>query len=298
MGLPIGPLTILAKFDAVACGGEFVDRFPKPDALEYRQHTMWPYSPAGEYSDDTQFTLAVAEWMLDGNRPAVLEDFLVNTWQRDPRGGSPRMQAAFEEAIGTGKPFSECLGVKTDGSGAAMRASLFGLRAWPMESVLQYSALQAKLTHSGDGVLAAQAAALMVWLTAWGDCPKEELGMRIASILNDSRFHVMFRPPKPSNKGMDCVIAALWALRESSTLTQIMQHVLDMGGDTDTVAVIAAGAAWMSPQWKHDLDYKWWFKLENGPYGRAYLRKIELELLGTQMFKHPKTGEPLRLRTE
>lgn len=270
-----GPLVAIAFADAYGCGGEFQPTFNKMASLNYRQHTMWPHLPAGYYSDDTLFTLALVEAILADQR---YEDWLVKGYRRDcNRGCSPNMRDIMKASFKTGRLQ---VAKKGDTAGAAMRSTIFGL--WPdVKTVLDYTTMQAELTHAGDGVLAAQATALMAYFMR-ARCKKEVLRRTLYKVLGDERFDPKNRgtkPVKPGNKGMECVLAALWLLETSHTLSQILLGAINLGGDCDTVAVIAMGAAWASEEYFHDLPMEMWTGLENGRYGRDYLRDVEDRLL-------------------
>ncbi len=291
----MGPLTGPAIFDALMCKVEFVAAFPRPrdGLLTYGQHTMWPHARAGCYSDDVQMKLGVGEWMLSLTKDVTeLPSFLVNAYVRDPRGGSPKMLDAIHRSVSPGVSLEECLGEKTEGSGATMRASLFGYASSEAE-VIRLAGEQAELTHRGDGVLAAQAAALMVYLMK-ESCDPKDLGRLLAERLGDSRFVLKEKPKGRSNKGMDCVLMALWVLQAAETLSDIAYMILDHGADSDTIGVIAMSAAWFREDYKHDLPWNLWWDLEDGPYGRSYLRRVEMGLLDSGLLTQH--GMPMRLR--
>lgn len=290
---PIGPLTAVAIADAVGSGHEFVDRFPKRDGLRYKQHTMWPYAEAGNVSDDTHQHETVMQWMMDGGRSYTLEKALIRNFAERPHGGSPRMEAAFLGAIGVGgMGLGSFLSAKTDGSGAAMRGGVLGLRGYNDSVLMENAKMQAEITHSGDGIVAAQAAALLVKYLAHEDLDKVLLGSQLADVLQDDRFAVTSRPKKPGNKGVECVLSAIWILQNVGTLTELLQAAIDGGGDTDTVGVIAMAAAWSSQQYIHDLHWDLWFGLKD----RDRLRAVELRWLEKGFFIVKRTGAHRGLR--
>jgi hypothetical protein len=84
---------------------------------------------------------------------------------------------------------------------------------------------------------------------------------------------------KPGNKGWDCFMAALQCIEQADSLYDLLLRCISLGGDTDTVASIALGCAWNCRELANDLPPYLWCELEDGAYGRSYLRKVELEYL-------------------
>jgi hypothetical protein len=72
-------------------------------------------------------------------------------------------------------------------------------------------------------------------------------------------------------KGVDCVHAAITAVIDGSSLRDVMQRAVRFGGDVDTVATIAMGAAACCPDLANDLPNVLYQRLEDGAYGRTYL---------------------------
>lgn len=279
MTLILGDLTACGATDALECGVEFQPTYPKVGLFDgFQTHTMPPRAQGGSYSDDTQYKLAVAEWYLeDGEDASRVKDYITRAYIRDPRGGSPRMEAYFN-ALASGK---EAVLEPTDGSGAAMRAGLFGLMDVPLETMLAMVEAQSAFSHNAEGTLAAKAAALMVRLMREYTLEKDGSAKDWLSVGISEELKVEFLPSdkRPSNKGIACVRAALYAMQQARTLRELLQVIADMGGDTDTVGVIAMSAAWFSPEFRNDLPDFMWHTMENGIYGRGYLRQVELRVL-------------------
>ncbi len=234
----------------------------------------------GRYTDDTQMSIAVAEAILSGEpwTPALLADCFVNAFRRDPRKGYARNFQAFLEATETGAQFLETIRPDSDKSGAAMRAIPCGVFSTVAE-VIEKTTLQAKLTHdTPDGIAAAQAAALMSHYFLFKLGPKSEVG---AFLVTHVPAHPWNEPwqGKVGSKGWMSVWAAVSAVTAHDTLTDILRACIAYGGDVDTVATIALGAAASSSEVKHDLPDALIFGLENGTYGRDYLAGLNEKLL-------------------
>ncbi len=278
-----------AIFDAVGSGWEFLPAFKKHGVLDrYYEHTMWPRTKAGHYSDDTQHLLAMAEAILamdspytidDDTAKALFEKHLVAAYVRDIRGGSPRMEEAFVAAMEEGSDRLErFVTVKTAGSGAAMRASVFGLLE-DVANILRLVGIQGSITHQGTAIVAAKIAALMTYCGRYGTHP-QDLRVAIADMYPAAGVYLSDSyDGKAPRSGIQCVLAALCAVEKHESMSAILQHIMDMGGDTDTVAVIAFGHLLYSRYHFNDLPFHLFENLENGRFGRGYLRETDITLI-------------------
>lgn len=62
-------------------------------------------------------------------------------------------------------------------------------------------------------------------------------------------------------------------------MSALLRECVAFGGDVDTVAAIALGAASNSAEIIHDLPQHLIDTLENGPYGRDYIVELDRKLL-------------------
>lgn len=281
-GFPIGPLTAPAIADAFACRFEFAHPMRR-DVLDrdvrYGDHTMWPFLPAGHYSDDTQRLMVLGELMLKGYAEVSAEEVgraLAHAYACDPRGYSKRMLRAYARAVETGESLCDLLPAKGDSAGGAMGASLAGLYG-DLDFALHFAKVQAEATHGGDGVLAAQITAAMAHF-ARKSAPRQDLRRELMQLWPDDPRLKEPLTGKPGNKGMPCVIAALNCLENATSLLDLLLRCVELSGDTDTVASIAMGAGWWCKDLPNDLPHRLWYGLEDGPYGRSHLRRLELQL--------------------
>lgn len=245
----------------------------------YARHPTLGLVP-GSYTDDTQMSIAVAEVLLDEpswSRDAFAERF-VRVFKRDPRAGYARAFQKFLESIPDGPAFLREIRADSDKSGAAMRACPIGL----LESigrVVEVATLQARVTHdTRDGIDAAVAAALSAHFFAYRLGPPEELGAFLVEHVAgawDAEW-----VGEVGQKGWMSVRAAVTAIGRNRSLASLLRQCVDFGGDVDTVAAIALGAASMSEHYAHDLPEALVNGLENGPFGRDFLRSLDRRLLG------------------
>lgn len=147
-----------------------------PDGVwDFEPWSGWRSGPVGTYTDDTQLTIVVAEWLLDAafecaEKPLSAEDLAgrVIEWGRTGRG----IGHATSEALRNyeqGLPWWRA-GVPSAGNGAAMRAAPYGLRfAGQPDPLRAAAALGSAPTHadiSAVGSAIVQAAAVNLCLSA------------------------------------------------------------------------------------------------------------------------------------
>jgi len=262
------------------------------DLTTYIQHQKWAELKPGHYTDDTQMALAIAEHMLTNDVwsvPALATRFVVG-FHRDPRAGYAGHFYDFLKKTDTGGAFVDNIRPHSDKSGGAMRAFPLGFLSATRE-VRDLAMFQASLTHAThDGMMAAAAAALMFHHRY------HRIGDKFAlpdflSDMTGCRFTGKWKG-KVSSSGLDCVKAALAALIDNDSMGDVLKACVAFTGDVDTVAAIAMPSAavcndtadWF-PQWLVD-------RLENGTYGREFIRSMDEKLLA----KYPtrfKTKEEL-----
>ena len=274
-------LVELAIGDAYGAGFEYVaDRIVREQnhLSAYIQHPRHRIRP-GCYTDDTQMSLAVAEAIVSGEpwTPENLAQRFVAAFKRDPREGYAGSFYSFLQEVEDGADFLARIRPESDKSGAAMRACPIGVYH-PVAEVVHRSTVQAALTHNTPGgIHAAVAAALMTHYFLYRLGPKADLG----------RFLIAQVPGpwaepwrgKVGAKGVESVQAAVSAVMAHDSLSELLRACVALTGDVDTVATIALAAASCSEEVAQDLPAPLVAGLENGPYGRDYLRDLDARLM-------------------
>jgi ADP-ribosylglycohydrolase len=274
-------LVELAIGDAYGAGFEYAsDRVVREcnDLSRYIRHPKHPIAP-GQYTDDTQMSIAIAEAIVDEDpwTPLALATRFVAAFRRDPREGYAGRFFAFLQEVRDGAEFIAKIQPQSDKSGAAMRACPIGVFPSVAE-VVDRCTTQAKLTHdTPDGIAAAVAAALTAHYFLYRVGPRSELPEFL-------RSHVAgpWETPwtvKVGAQGMMSVRAAITALVAHDSLTSLLRACIAYTGDVDTVATIALGAAAGSAEYEQDLPGHLYAGLEDGPYGRAFLEALDARLL-------------------
>ena len=273
-------LVELAIGDAYGAAFEYVprrhiDRFNT--LAGYARHPRHALEP-GSYTDDTQMSIAVAEVLAfgrDWSRAAFAERFVL-AFKRDPREGYARGFYQFLQEVRDGADFLRRIRNDSDKSGGAMRACPVGLLDTPGR-VADLAEQQAAVTHdTPDGVAAAVAAALSTHYFAYDLGPPDELPRFLAESL-DERWAVAWAG-EVGPKGWMSVRAAVTALARNHSLASLLKDCVDFGGDVDTVAAIALGAASTSRDYARDLPAALYDGLESGPYGRPFLAELDQAL--------------------
>lgn len=271
----------LAVGDAYGAGFEYVNQqlIRQFNTLEkYTKHPRHSIRP-GNYTDDTQMTLAIAESMVSGEdwTPQNLARRFVDVFKRDPREGYASSFHAFLRQIKDGDEFLEKIIPNSDKSGAAMRAIPIGI--FPtISEVIEKSRIQSAITHNTpDGINAGIAAALMAHYFLYDFGAKRDLGKFIEAHV-EGEWADTWRG-KVRTKGWMSVKAAITAVQAHDRMSDMLKACIDYAGDVDTVATIALGAASASKEVEQDLPEHLIAALENKTYGRDYLVALDRQLL-------------------
>lgn len=272
-------LIFLGIGDAYGAGFEYAPAElvrERNDLSGYIQHPRHLGIKPGMYTDDTQMSLAVAEALLQHERPSRLQwaEHFVKAFQRDRREGYAQRFYDFLLTVRDGADFLQRIKPHSDKSGAAMRALPVGFLATP-EFVMQVSAEQARLTHdTPDGIRSAQAVAMAAHHLLKG-----------GSLLGLQGFVQHHVPAdwfewrgKVGAAGMDSARAALTALVRHRSMAPLLKACVAYTGDVDTVAALALGLAACCPEYERNLPEALLRDLENGPYGKGYLQELDLAL--------------------
>ena len=176
-----------------------------------------------------------------------------------------------------GEQFLRNIRPTSEKSGAAMRAAPIGI--YPTLSlVIERCTIQAALTHNTpNGINAAVVAALMTHYFLYNLGPKKELG-----IFLEEHVRGHWATPwtgKVKSQGWMSVQAAVTALLRSDTMRELLKTCIQFSGDVDTVAAIALAAGSCSTEIAQDLPVHLIDALENGQYGRDYIRLLDTQLM-------------------
>ncbi len=267
----------IAIGDAYGAGFEFsdADKIARlNDGLRYSAHDLGEIAP-GRYTDDTQMSVAVAEALLSGHPldEATFAQAFVGAFLRDPRPGYAK---GFQALLADCRNGTELLGrIRADSTrnGAAMRSIPLGLLA-DEQCVSAAATANAKVTHdTTEGILSSRCIALAAHGLAYGKTRLETLEHFLAPHVSIS-WPIMAAGPVECD-GLLTVKAAFSTLCAHRSMAKLLKACVALGGDTDSTAAIALGLASLSIEYTNDLPESLHSTLENGAYGRDFLRALD-----------------------
>ena len=273
-------LVELAVGDAYGAGFEYVSAsiLKHNNLSRYIQHPKHNTRP-GQYTDDTQMSLAIAEAIVeeDAWTPESLANRFVEVFHRDPRKGYASGFYDFLQQTHTGQEFLNTIRPNSDKSGAAMRAGPIGIFS-SLDEVMEKATIQAKITHDTPaGIAAAQAAALMTHYFLYNLGQKSALGDFLDTHIPEYQWTKTWQG-QVGAQGWMSVRAAITAVSQNTSMSQVLLDSVNFGGDVDTVATMALAAASCSHEISQDLPQDLLDRLENGEYGRDYIYKLDARL--------------------
>lgn len=253
---------------------DYVERLNTGDA--YYPNPAFPLIGNGNYTDDTQMSIAVYETVRSRvMTPEAFARAFFDAFKRDPRPGYSRH---FTKVLYEAQSVEDMLaGIKSGstGSGAAMRSIPLGLLDTP-EEVIEIATLQAKITHDSEiGIKSSLAIALASHYLRTGQ-PLCNLGKYLVKHVGAIDWRSPWTGEVP-NGGIEVAHAAITALRASASLKDVLRTAVAFTGDVDSVAALALGLASLGGIHKRDLPVALHDGLENGPYGRDTLLRMDRE---------------------
>jgi ADP-ribosyl-[dinitrogen reductase] hydrolase len=281
------PLMLLriAQGDAYGMAVEYIKPESEPirqRALKfgYGRHPVHKLEP-GQYTDDTQMSIAVAEVLL--GKEQSTEDFanaFVRCFKRDPRAGYARGFQGLLESVSDGDELRRTIENDSDKNGAAMRAVPIGVLPKPAD-VVDVAERQAKITHDTiGGIRSAVLVALMSHYALYEHEP-------FADFPSWSNEHAKVvpgvwsgGPVQGPGVGLATADAVFTLVSTQQSLLKIAETAIRWGGDVDSVLAIAWGIA--SSRMKNvDGELPAFFErdLEDGSYGRRFLVGLGTRLM-------------------
>ncbi|WP_245160545.1 ADP-ribosylglycohydrolase family protein [Blastococcus sp. CT_GayMR20] len=241
--------------------GQFSARFPVPargSKPEMCGGGSLGWEP-GEFTDDTQMALLVAESLIEND--GLDEGHLFDRFRRWAEAGPPDIGNQTGAVLGSGRPWDVAAAEHFEetghaaGNGSLMRTtpaaiwfSRFGTEA-TMDAARRISALTHGDPAAGEGCAIFHE--LMRVALDGGD-PLAAVGTALELVLPEhrERWATVLAPdwtPSDATESNGAVWPtlgqAVWALRHGRDFAEVMRQVIDLGGDTDTVAAVAGGLA-------------------------------------------------------
>lgn len=213
----------------------------------------------GEFTDDTQMAIALAEAILaengDFNPKRVWDHFVAWSTQATDIGNTTRRALAGSDYRTAAKDAHDSMGV-SGGNGSVMRIAPIGIAGvrWGQEKTKQIAFAQSELTHFDPfaGLSAYIAAEMIRQLILDGNI-KDSL-KHIATQVDDAQratFDELFVAPwhpddwsdKSNGYSILCLAQAVWAVRTTNSFEDAIVAAVNLGDDADTVAAVTGAIA-------------------------------------------------------
>ncbi|MGY1703532.1 ADP-ribosylglycohydrolase family protein [Geodermatophilus sp. SYSU D00697] len=241
--------------------GAFSARFPGPARgarTEMCGGGSLGWEP-GEFTDDTQMALLVATSLVergDLDEADVFDRF--RTWAQ---AGPPDVGVQTRAVLASGRPWDVAAAEhfrrtgRAAGNGSLMRATPTAVRfahegrAATMDAARRISALTHGDPSTGEGCAVFHE---LVRVALDGGDPLAAIPSALEHVVPEhrERFATVLAPdwtPEDATESNGAVWPtlgqAVWALRRGRDFAEVLRLVIDLGGDTDTVAAVAGGLA-------------------------------------------------------
>ncbi|ADI91574.1 ADP-ribosylglycohydrolase family protein [Acinetobacter oleivorans] len=273
-------LTEIAIADAYGAGFEFCseDKIISQNNLDlYSKHEL--YDILGKYTDDTQMSIAIVEFILSGqewNKENIASKF-IECFKRDVRLGYSEGFFNLLSKVESSKDLLELIIPTSERNGAAMRSVPIGFLK-NKEDVIALAKLQAQVTH--DSPIGIQSSCAIALAAYFGTRQKGSIS-DLESFLESEQYGNWDYNWKDrvSLNAYDTVSAALTCLLKHSCLSELLKSCINLGGDTDSVAAIAVGLATCFREYKKDLPIQLYNNLNEDRYGISFLLDLESKFL-------------------
>jgi ADP-ribosyl-[dinitrogen reductase] hydrolase len=241
--------------------GQFSARFPVPargSRTEMCGGGSLGWEP-GEFTDDTQMALLVAESLLE--RGGLDEADLFGRFVRWAEAEPPDIGIQTRAVLTSGRPWDVAAAEHfarsghAAGNGSLMRATTAAIlfaragTAATMDTARRISALTHGDPSAGEGC-AVFAELLRVALDGGDPLAAIPAALDLVASEHRDRWAAVLAPgwtPTDATESNGAVWPtlgqAVWALRHGRDFAEVLRLVVDLGGDTDTVACVAGGLA-------------------------------------------------------
>jgi ADP-ribosyl-[dinitrogen reductase] hydrolase len=240
--------------------GQFSARFPAPAR---GAHTEMCGGGAlgrepGEFTDDTQMALLVATSLVE--RGGLDEADLFGRFLRWAEAGPPDIGDQTRAVLGSGLPWDTAAAEhfrrtgRAAGNGSLMRTTPAAIRfaregrGATADAARRISALTHGDPAAGEGCAVFHE---LVRVALDGGDPLATVPTALEAVADEhrERYAAVLAPDWTPEPGMPngavwpTLGQALWALRRGTSFAEVLRLVVDLGGDTDTVAAVAGGLA-------------------------------------------------------
>ncbi|MCK9532362.1 MAG: ADP-ribosylglycohydrolase family protein [Gammaproteobacteria bacterium] len=285
----------MAIGDAYGIGFEFCKTNSVNDLSRFYQHPKYSNLIPGQYTDDTQRSLAN---VMVITRKDYLNQFdyaqaYIDEFKASPRDGYSRRFQALIESCNNGLDLLSNVRPTKDSNGSIMGVAPVGYLE-KISDVKRAAAIQAMVTHSYSTVPYAQMIALAAHYFLYDLGSKDDLLEFINDQLDEQYFIVDGRHPLKNtfsdifkeSEYEDIIEAcdmtaqktayhSLYAVLSYDNLADMLKHCIDVGGDTDSLAALSMAIGSSSKEIENNLPKHLYDTLENGTRGRDYIDSLD-----------------------
>lgn len=242
-------ITQIAVADAYGAAFEFAPK-PPPNNLIYHKHpTRKNDVEIAEYTDDTQMSIAIMRHLIsseDWNQHKIAKFFL-NEFKTYPINGYAGGFLEFLNGCRTVNQFMNNIVPKSNRNGSVMRSVPVGVLP-TIEEVMTYSYIQSSVTHATpNSCIAATAVALAAHFYYHGlssSIHERNIsgGSGLSAFLRETiGFNLQHVDTAVACDALETAHAAIGIAIKCKSVSSAIKKACDLGGDTDSVASVAAG---------------------------------------------------------
>lgn len=266
--------------DAYGAGFEFREiNFIKEnnDLSKYHKHGIYT-EIYKKYTDDTQMSIAIAEMLLENenwNEIKVADKF-VEVFHRDKRRGySDRVYDALD-ASKNGEDFLKNISYQSNGNGSSMRAYPIG-HLNDVNVIMELCEIQARTSHNTkEGIICSKRIALAVHFYKYRLYKHSDLIDFLNETLKENENYYVTSPI--DMHGYPTTQAVIKIVSQANSMSTCLKEGIDYGGDTDTVAALSLAILSQNVHCDKKLPSFLENELENGAYGKDYIKQIDNQL--------------------
>ncbi len=212
----------------------------------------WLHLKPGEFTDDTQLTLALAHSIID-NQSFVIEDVAkryLDWMHSDPPDIGNTTREALNNLDKGVSPLHSGMPAPAAGNGSIMRCAPIGLAFNNHELITTYSELDSAITHANP--LCTKGSSLINRLIN-SLVNGQEYKPSIENVMTGSYYNEFAGIvtahqgiDSPSGYVLDTMTAAFSCLNTTGTFERTLMKVVNLGGDADTTGAVcgAIAGAW------------------------------------------------------
>lgn len=204
------------------------------------------FTRENEWTDDSAMTVAIAEALMDAGADASVEEIEAACVKSMQKWGRKYPYAGYGGRFARWLYENDPTPYNSWGNGSAMRVSSVGWFYDSMERTREVARATANVTHNHpEGIKGAECTAAVIFMGR-NEATKEEIREYVVKEFgyDFSKGVDELRPlHKHDESCMDALPKALVSFFDGESFEDVIRNAVSLGGDTDTIAAIAAAMA-------------------------------------------------------